>query len=243
MKLPRQKDVQREAHMIALVPLNALGAAKSRLRGALAEEDREALVIWLAGRVLDALRGSGLVERIVVLSPDARTLAVCLRKHAHEPQAHEPHAYESTMSALLTAGGDLNADLELGRRWAIARGADALLVALADLPLLTPDAIRRMLVAMHAEVAARGRAVVLAPDRAGRGTNLLLQCPADALPFAFGEGSFARHRDLARRSGLEPQLFTTEETSFDVDTPGDLREVIARDLWTPTCACEHSAAG
>jgi 2-phospho-L-lactate guanylyltransferase (CobY/MobA/RfbA family) len=86
--------------------------------------------------------------------------------------------------------------------------------------------------------------VVLAPDRSARGTNLLLLRPPGALPFAFGEGSLARHRALAHAGGIEPAIFEATGTSFDVDTPTDLDEVRRRGLWTPEDAlCGESVRG
>lgn len=194
---------------VALIPLNQLAAAKSRLSPLLPEAERRALVLWMAGRVLAAVRDSDRVVAIGVVSPDPEVLDWAARRGAVPVRQRE---------------GDLNAGLELGRSWAQARGADALLVLLGDLPCLSACEVRDFLAL--AETIPIGRPLVaLAPDRHERGTNGLLLRPADALPFAFGEGSLARHEALARERGIATVRFHTRGLRYDVDTPADLRKV------------------
>jgi 2-phospho-L-lactate guanylyltransferase len=223
---------------VAVVPINALISAKSRLAAYMAETDRRALVLWMAGGVLAALRASGAIERIAVVSPDAQVLRWA-REHGAQP--------------LLQRDSGLNAGLEQGRRWAYAMGADALLILLADLPCLASDEV--------AMFVRRGEAspIVLAPDRREQGTNGLLvhldgqSCGSELLahapsrgskeprivegvrsfPFAFGVDSLSRHRALARERGIEPDVFTAPGLRFDVDTPADLAMLYEYGIWMP----------
>ncbi len=211
------------AGTVALVPLNALDAVKSRLRPSLDDGNRRALVLWLAHRVCDALSASGVIDRIGIVSPDPLALA------PFAPWG--PYAPRQPITALRTEGGGLNEDLEQGRRWALEEGADLLLVVLADLPFLSAGTVRAMV--QRAPVRKAGPSVLLAPDRAEQGTNVLLLRPADALPFAFGVESLHRHTALARERGIEPELYRSAATSFDVDTPADVRELIAQGAWRP----------
>jgi 2-phospho-L-lactate guanylyltransferase len=216
---------------VALVPINTLTAAKSRLSGSVGAEERQALVLWMASRVLAAVRRSGAVTSVAVVSPDPAVL--CWSEGQGATAVHQ-------------VNGDLNDGLEVGRRWALAHGAEALLVLLADLPFLTPRDVRAMVSAAApapastptstlASVPARVQAaVVLAPDRTGRGTNGLLIRPATLLPFAFGQDSLEQHLALARERGLEPLLRRMAGTCFDVDTPSDLEELRWRRM-----AAEH----
>jgi 2-phospho-L-lactate guanylyltransferase (CobY/MobA/RfbA family) len=55
--------------------------------------------------------------------------------------------------------------------------------------------------------------------------------PSALMPFAFGEGSFARHGAIARAFAGEPLTFRSPGTAFDVDSPPDLAEMAARGLW------------
>lgn len=197
---------------VAIIPLNQLAAAKSRLSPTLSAAERRALVLWMAGRVLAAVRESDRIAAIGVVSPDSDVLDWAERRSAVPVRQRQ---------------GDLNAGLELGRAWAQSRAADALLVLLGDLPCLSACEVRDF-VAL-AETASRGEPLVaLAPDRHERGTNGLLLRPAraaDALPFAFGEGSLARHEALARERSIATVRFHARGLRYDVDTPADLRDV------------------
>jgi 2-phospho-L-lactate/phosphoenolpyruvate guanylyltransferase len=221
---------------VALVPINTLTAAKSRLSVSVGAEERQALVLWMASRVLAAVRRSGAVTSVAVVSPDPMVLRWSEGQGA---------------VAVHQVSGDLNDGLEVGRRWAIAHGAEALLVLLADLPCLTPRDVRALVDAAASTPASTPTstvasvpagvqsAVVLAPDRARRGTNGLLIRPATLLPFAFGQDSLERHTGLARERGLEPLLRRTLGTCFDVDTPSDLEELGWRRM---AAEHEHDAA-
>ena len=77
------------------------------------------------------------------------------------------------------------------------------------------------------------RVIALAPDRAHDGTNLLLARPATLAQPAYGRGSFARHQRLAQRLGIPTVEFSAPGSAFDVDTPADLAELIARGIWSP----------
>lgn len=201
------------ATIAAVVPVKALTQAKTRLEGVLAPEARAALALWLLERVVGAIQTSGVVARVAVVSPDDQALAraaalgaVALRQ--------EP--------GKLSHG--LNRGLALGREWARAQGAVALLVALGDLPLLDAAEVRA-LVAL-ADPSAAGQ-VVLAPDRGEAGTNLMLLRPPDGLPFLFGRASFTRHAALARERGLTFAVYHSPGTGFDLDWPADLDELRA----------------
>ncbi len=202
------------ADTVALVPLNASAASKTRLRSALRGSEREALARWLARRVLAAIESSRSVARTAVVSPDAEVLEWARGLGA---------------VPLVQREGGLNDGLELGRRWALDEGAGALLIVLGDLPLVSSREIEELV--RLGQAPDDRRVVVLAPDREGRGTNAMVQRPVSLAPFAFGEGSFQRHRELIQAAGAELQLYRSPGTDFDLDTPSDLAELRARKLW------------
>lgn len=221
----------RIAKIVAVVPIKALDAAKTRLGAVLDAGDRADLTLWLAGRVVTAIAASGVVERTVVVSPDTSVLH---------------WASGRGLAAIRQRDGDLNAGIALGRDWALDAGAGALLVALGDLPLLTPEDVRAMAgQARAASGTEHGSAggvadvvgvVIVAPDRAGTGTNMLLVAPPDALAPAFGPGSRARHDALACAARLTLAVYSAPGTAFDVDRPADLDELRSRRLWSPRSA-------
>jgi 2-phospho-L-lactate guanylyltransferase len=202
---------------VALVPFKALDQAKSRLSGALSPAERRSLARWMGARVVEALLASGVVDRIGLVGCDP----VLAGRWRHDPR----------VVAVRATSHSLNRDLETGRRWALRQDADALLVALGDLPLLTGEAIRALVA--QAGASSLARTVVIAPDRHKDGTNLLLMAPPDLLAFAYGRHSLARHLSAARRIGVEPTIYRAEETGFDVDTPADLTQLVTRGLWPP----------
>jgi 2-phospho-L-lactate/phosphoenolpyruvate guanylyltransferase len=211
--------------LAAIVPLNSRAQVKTRLAGALDAASRANLSRWLAWRVLTALQQAR-IEHIGVVSPDDDILR---------------WAWQSGAEPVRQTGAGLNDALDLGRHWALTRDAEALLVVLGDLPLLTRDDVLTMTAA--AQSGSIVPSVTIATDRAGMGTNMLLLRPPTAIPFAFGEGSLARHLALARAASIEPRIVDVPGGAFDVDTPDDLRELFDRGLWRPSATYPHPRAG
>ena len=61
--------------IIVVVPIRSLRRGKTRLSQVLGNEAREALLRGIAVRVVTAAIDSGLIETVLVVSPDAETLA------------------------------------------------------------------------------------------------------------------------------------------------------------------------
>ena len=184
----------------AVVPVKDLQGTKSRLAPILNPGARAGLTLYMMGRVVAAIRSSG-VEDVCVVSPDRVVL------HEAQRRGATPLAQESR---------GLNPALEEGRRRALELGASTLLVLPADLPLLEEEDVRAVL------KASEGQAVVISPDGARSGTNALLTRPPDALPFAFGPDSFQAHLEAARKRNLEVKVCERSHLAFDLDTAGDL---------------------
>ncbi len=197
----------------AVVPINALRSAKSRLADHLSEAERRELVYWMAERVLSSVRNSGQVERVAVVSPDPEVLS---------------WAAQRTAQPLLQTGATgLNAGLEQGRMWAQQSGAEALLILLGDLPCLSADEVA------HFQECGSKHPLVLAPDQLSQGTNGLLLHLSVSLPFAFGAGSLGRHQRLARELHTATVLFQSPGLEFDVDSFADLSMLYEFGIWMP----------
>jgi 2-phospho-L-lactate guanylyltransferase len=198
----------------AVLPFRHLDDAKGRLGSELSLAERRTLALGLVCRALDALLEGG-VERVRVVTRDEALFDLLLAPR---------------VEVTLQDHGGLNDAVRDAQRWAVDHRADALLVVLPDLPLLTASDVRAIV------DLARDGGVVLAPDRAGSGTNALLLEPPDAIAPAFGEGSAARHRgalSLADRRFVE-----LHRTGFalDLDTTDDLHLLAElghdwRDVW------------
>lgn len=189
-----------------IVPVKALGQAKSRLAAVLTPAERRRLVLEMFELVLEALRRS-CVSAVWVVSADPDVLALAAARRANP---------------VLDQGAGLNAALEQARQAARAAGAEALLVLPADVPLLTPAD----LAALHALLQG-GADVALAPDGAGRGTNALALRAGAPLPFSFGEGSAERHLRRAAELGLLARRYHSPTLALDVDDQPSLARYCA----------------
>ena len=192
--------------VFAIVPVKDLEETKSRLSPFLTPKEREMLTLTMLDHVLATLREVDVVEQFGVVSPSPRALFV---------------AEKAKATALLQESRGLNNALEEGRNWAISEGASSLLVLPADLPYLSVFDVR-----MLTTISGDERVAVISPDEADEGTNALLMRPADAMPFAFGPGSYEIHQRTAKEHGLEVGIYKHASVSHDVDTLEDLQALI-----------------
>jgi 2-phospho-L-lactate/phosphoenolpyruvate guanylyltransferase len=192
--------------LFAIVPVKDLEESKSRLSPFLSSKEREVLTLVMLDHVLAMLREVDAVERVGVVSPSPRALFM---------------AEDADATALPQESQGLNNALEEGRNWAISEGALSLLVLPADLPYLSAFDVR-MLTTMPRDE----RVAVISPDESDNGTNALLMRPADAMPFAFGPGSYETHQRTAKEHGLEVGIYKHTSIAHDVDTLEDLQALI-----------------
>ena len=176
-----------------LVPVKAFSHAKARLASVLDERARAALAREMADNVLAAAHGLP----VTVACDDEEVAA---------------WAKSAGASVAWTAGLGLNGAVQAGVDVVAAAGAERVIVAHADLP--------------HARdlrvVAADSDGVVAVPDRHDDGTNVLSVPAAAGFQFAYGPGSFGRHRAEAQRLGLEFTVQRPADLTWDVDVPADL---------------------
>ena len=114
-----------------------------------------------------------------------------------------------------------SASADAAARRAIALGARTVLLAPIDVPLVTTAEFEAL--AAHS-----GPGVTVVPSADGTGTNALVRTPPDAIPSRFGPGSFQAHLAEARAKGIEARIASPPGLVFDVDTPEDVRELLAR---------------
>jgi 2-phospho-L-lactate/phosphoenolpyruvate guanylyltransferase len=178
-----------------LIPAKAFATAKQRLSPVLDDTQRAALAEALLRRTI-AVAKAAFGEPVLVVTPDRPVGAVALDAGADR--------------VLEVAAMGLNAELAQAARQ--VRDDAELLVLHADLPLLEPDDLRRL-------VASDGD-VVIACDRHGLGTNALL-LRTRARFFAFGEDSHAQHRGEAAARKLIARTVRAPGLSDDLDDPAD----------------------
>ncbi len=187
----------------AIVPVKPLRRGKSRLAGALTEDERAELNRLLLERTLRTLTDLKEVEQVLVVSRDSSALALARELGARTVQ-------EDGAPALNTA---------LKRATVVAQvyASRGVLVIPADLPFLSREDVLALL-----EHAVDPPVVVIAPDRRGQGTNALLLSPANLIEYDFGGDSFKRHCDRARKAGARLEIVDLPSLGLDLDLPEDL---------------------
>lgn len=179
-------------NVAVVIPVKAFADAKVRLAPALPAGERAALARTMATTVLSA-------------AAPLPTIVVC-----DDP---EVAAWANACGATVidTTGLGLNGAVAAGVEHLRLEGVDHAIVAHADLPL-----------AIDLTWAGSFPGVTLVPDRRDDGTNVLALPTACGFRFAYGPGSFRRHRAEARRLGRAVHVARRADLGWDVDVPDDL---------------------
>jgi 2-phospho-L-lactate guanylyltransferase len=201
--------------IFALLPVKDPRRAKQRLAALLSPAEREELARLMYRHVLAALTAARNLDRVVVVTSDSQAAA--------EARAAGADVFLESDQASHSASADAAA------RRAMAAGARTVLLAPIDVPLVTTVEFE--------ELAAQARSgVTIVPSADGTGTNALVRTPPDAIPSRFGPGSFQAHMAEACARGIEARVASPPGLVFDVDTPEDLREFLAR---APNCTASR----
>jgi 2-phospho-L-lactate guanylyltransferase len=188
----------------AIVPVKPFTSAKTRLASVLTEAERAGLSREFLEHTLAVLAQVPAIGNTLVVS--------------REPQALELARLRGFTPVSENGAQGLNAALTLATRVARAAQAGAVLILPTDLPLLSAPDVAALIGADPGKPQ-----IVIAPDRHEQGTNALFLRPSDALPYAFGEGSFMRHVALATNAGVPVRVCRLPGAALDVDVPDDLR--------------------
>jgi 2-phospho-L-lactate guanylyltransferase len=175
--------------MRILVPFEAT-RPKTRLDGVLDADERGAFARAMLRDVLDACRDAGHDPEVVATAPVS----------VDAPVAVDEQPLSTAVNARLTATSD-----PLG-------------LVVADLALLTPTAVDRLV------DAAADADVAIAPGRGG-GTNGLVVAHPD-FRVDFHGVSYRDHLDAAADVGADVRTVDSMRLSTDVDEPADLVEVL-----------------
>ena len=188
---------------IGVLPVKSFSAAKTRLAADLGVPQPE-LASEMADGVLRALCASSL-DRVLVVTRERSVMDLADAVGAEIVEEDELRGHSAAAM--------------LGVRRALELGADRVLLAAGDCPLLGPADVDALL-ARHTEPG-----VVILTDRHGTGTNGLLLQPPDAIAPAFGMGSRERHAESAYRAGVAWVVEDIPAFAYDVDTAEDLAAV------------------
>lgn len=180
-----------------VVPVKAFDRAKERLAGVLDVAERAALAERLARGVVTA-----------ALSAARPVLVVC------DDDATEAWAAALGAGVLRQSGSGLDAAATEARTHLQGR-AQRIAVVHAD--LAHPGGLPALL-----DLADLSPGATIVPDHRRDGTTVLV-VPVDApFAFAYGPGSFERHRREAGRLGVQPVIVEESLLATDIDLPEDL---------------------
>lgn len=187
----------------AIVPVKPLRRGKSRLASVLTEEERTFLNYTMLANTLKTLAGVNEIDNILVISRDMSALAMARDFNARTVQED--------------GSSDLNIAILRATTVAMMYSANSVLVLPADLPLLTPQAVKKLL-----EKSKQPPVLVINPDRRMDGTNALLMTPPGLVEYRYGKGSFRQHVAQAQNFNVRVEVCEIPEISLDLDLPEDL---------------------
>ena len=173
--------------MKAVVPFKIINA-KSRLSSLLTEEERSRLALLMLHDITTTLREAGLEIVLLTTQPFEYPAQVIV----NEKELNE------ALNELLSAE------------------KEPILIAMADVPLMTVKNVRDM-IESEADI-------VISPGRGG-GTNIqYIKVPALYHVDYYG-ASFLDHLRIAEDAGLKVEVMDSFNTSTDIDEVGDLTEL------------------
>lgn len=170
---------------------------KSRLSPVLAETERRAFARVMLGDVVETVRDAGHVPELLVPEPidfaDGDLDSV--------PTTVDDRALTPAVDAAIDRVG---------------KSVPELAVVMADLPLATPTALRRL--------SAVGGDIAVAPGRGGGTNALVVRDPAFSVDYH--GASYRDHREATAAAGLSPGVVDSMRLATDIDEPEDLAEVL-----------------
>ncbi len=187
----------------ALIPVKDLSRAKERLSLIFSQPERTALAYAMLEDVLRAMKGSKLLDRLLIVTLDenaielAKGLGVEVIKETQQEGESASVDYASKICKNM--------------------GAQSVLVIPGDTPLITHEDIDFIL-----EKEMPYPSVILVPARDEMGTNAILRKPSDVIPSRFGYDSLKKHIDEARQKNILYEVYSLPRVALDIDEPQDL---------------------
>ena len=189
-----------------IIPVKRLDNAKSRLAPLLTNSERKQFCLKMLEDILKAVKSTKSINQTVVVSNDPEVFNVTKNFDATYLKEKKSGLNEAVSEAI---------------GWCVGREATSVLVLPADIPLVAPADLNRMLALKEKA------SMVISPSRSGKGTNALLLTPPNASPTFYGPRSFQRHLEEASKRKVSFRRFRSQRIALDVDTVEDLTDFIS----------------
>jgi len=200
--------------VFVIIPVKKLDKAKSRLSPLLTDDERKKFCLKMLEDVLRTVKSTRRINQTVVVSKDPAVLQVAKTFDAASLKERKTGLNEAVSEAI---------------DWCIEKSATSVLVLPADIPLVAPTDLNRIL-----SLGERA-AMVISSSRSGKGTNALLLTPPNASPTFYGPRSFQRHIEEASKRKISLRRLSSPRIALDIDTVKDLMDFISLNA-KETCA-------
>jgi 2-phospho-L-lactate guanylyltransferase len=220
----RERTGEADGVIFAILPVKSPQNAKQRLEGYLPAEHREMLTRIMYEQTIASLCRARGIDRVLVATSDTQVAsrARSLGTMVIEERTQVSHSASADAACLR----------------AMELGATAALLVPIDVPLAVPEDFERLAAAAGPRSKPR---LVIVPSADGTGTNALVRTPPDVIPSRFGPGSFHLHLELAGKRGASAEVLRLPGLMFDIDTPEDVAELLARAPGSQVAAFLRSA--
>jgi 2-phospho-L-lactate/phosphoenolpyruvate guanylyltransferase len=185
----------------AVIPLKNLQFSKQRLSSIFTLQERKLLTLAMLKDVLKAVKAS-IIDEVVIVADDFSFKQV---------------ADKFNTSYMIPRNVGLNAAIGEASTWSLERGANAVLILPADIPLITAGDISKI-----AALGYGNPSIVLSPSK-DCGTNALCENPPNLIPACFGPASFLRHIREAYSKKVNTKIYSSGGIAVDMDSVEDLK--------------------
>jgi 2-phospho-L-lactate guanylyltransferase len=192
--------------IFVIIPVKRLDNAKSRLSPFLTNDERKQFCLKMLEDVLRTVKSTRHIHQTVVISSDPAVLQI---------------AETFGVAHLKEGKTGLNEAVSEAIGWCVEKGATSVVVLPADIPLVTPTDLKRML------SLGEKASIVISSSRSGKGTNALLLTPPNVSPTFYGPNSFQNHIQEALKRKISLRKFRSSKIAFDIDTVEDLKEFVS----------------
>ncbi len=213
-----------------VIPIKDPAGAKQRLGAALPQARRTELACALLEQTLAFVRDHAAGTHVLLVTDCTRFDALasgfgCTVLHEGE-------------------GGGETLAVERATSWSVAHGYTSQLVIPADMAAIDGHEFATLLAQPRPSPS-----LILCPATGDDGTNAVLSTPPGAVPFRFGDKSFAGYRARAATLGVPVTVLRLASFRLDIDTPEDLDAFLAANPTSPLAVrvrdwlsdAEHSA--